>query len=333
MTSRNDSRNDMIPNSQSNKPSPSPRDIDNTFRRLARVPNKKLNANRNVNETPDNFASNFFAQNPDTPLDKRSPQEKLDEINAKLHDLDLEENDRFSLLVQKKAICSLVFGDSSPQSFEALYQLGCFYNSQQRPDSALRHLLKAQEIIKTLKNTDEDQKYSIAIEISDAYLSIRPKNDSEKNRNLVNAENVLRPYDQSESEDKTLEYRKLLIQARIKFLRKQYDDSYNLYRKAYEVLDSANQGKITEQVATLFHEMAECAEKGDDPKTALDMYQRAYDTFCELGMNESAKLLKPKISKMTKFQAKLNDLEEEEDYNQYSRVSSSRSNSRAKSKI
>lgn len=331
MTSRNNSRNDMVTNSQTNKPSP--RDIDNACRRLARVPNKKLNTNnRNINESPDNFASNFFAQNPDTPLDKRSPQEKLDEINAKLHDLDLEENDRFSLLVQKKAICSLAFGDSSPESFEALVQLGSFYNSQQRPDSALRHLLKAQEIIKTIDHT-EDQKFSVAIEISDAYLSIRPQSVAEQNRNLNNAENVLRPYDESESEDKTLEYRKLLIQARIKFLRKQYDDSYNLYRKSYEVLDSANQGKTTEQVASLFHEMGECAEKGDDPKTALDMYQRAYDTFCELGMNDSAKMMKPKISKMTKLQAKLNDLEEEEEYNQYSRASSSRSNSRTKSKI
>ena len=181
MTSRNNSRNDAISSIPSTKLSS--REMDSACRRLARVPNKKLNVNnRNANETPENFASNFFAQNPDTPLDKRSPQEKLDEINAKLHDLDLEENDRFSLLVQKKAICSLAFGDSSPESFEALIQLGSFYNSQQRPDSALRHLLKAQEIIKTIEHTD-DQAFSVAIEISDAYLSIRPQNIAEQTRN------------------------------------------------------------------------------------------------------------------------------------------------------
>lgn len=330
MTSRNNSRNDAISSIPSTKLSS--REMDSACRRLARVPNKKLNVNnRNANETPENFASNFFAQNPDTPLDKRSPQEKLDEINAKLHDLDLEENDRFSLLVQKKAICSLAFGDSSPESFEALIQLGSFYNSQQRPDSALRHLLKAQEIIKTIEHTD-DQAFSVAIEISDAYLSIRPQNKAEQTRNLNSAENALRPYDDSESDDKLLEYRKLLIQARIKYLRKQYEDSFNLYRKAYEALDSANQGKTTDQVATLLHEMGECAEAGDDINTALDMYQRAYNTFCELGMNDSAKLMKPKLAQLAKLQAKLTDADEEED-NQYSRASSSRSNSRAKKKL
>lgn len=324
MSARNFSRNDAVPNIPTTKLTP--REMDNACRRLARVPNKKINTNKNVNESPENFASNFFAQNPDTPLDKRSPQEKLDEINAKLHDLDLEENDRFSLLVQKKAICSLAFGDSSPESFEALTQLGSFYNSQHRPDSALRHLLKAQEISKTIE-ASEDQIFSIAIEISDAYLTIRPQSKPEQNRNLNNAENALRPYDTYETDDKILEYRKLVIQARIKMLRKQYKDSYELYGKAYESLDAANQGKTTEQTASLFHEMAECSEAGGDPETALDMYQRTYTTFKELGMNDSAKLLKPKISAL---QAKIKEAVYEEEESQPSRASSSNSRNRSK---
>lgn len=272
---------------------------DFSFRRLARVPKKSGNTTNKTSSTADSFAINFYANNPDIPLDKRSPQEKLDEINAKLQDLDLDDNDKFNILVQKKAICSLAYGDNSPESFEALYQLGSFYNEQNRPDSGLRHLLKAQEISKTIDTTD-DQNFAIAIEIADSYITIPPKNKQEQNRNLANAENSIKPYEKFETSDQILIYKKFLIFARINSCRGQFATAFRFYEQAYLALDAANQAKITEQMASLFIEMGECAENGGDPKQALEMFQRAQSAFDDLEMTESAQLLNSKINELTK---------------------------------
>ncbi|OHT15574.1 hypothetical protein TRFO_02928 [Tritrichomonas foetus] len=276
--------------------------MDNACRRLARVSNKTASSTKR-SDSPESFAINYFSNNPDIPLDKRSPQEKLKEFNSKLRDLDLEDNDRFNILVQKKAICSLAYGDDSPETFEALVQLGSFYNSQNRPESAIRHLQKAQEVSTAIDVTD-DQKFEVSVELAEAYVTIKPQTKSESNRNLTNAENIFKPYEDYEAEDQMLRYRMNMIKAKIKVRRQKYADAFTLYEHAYEDLDAANKGKTTEQTASLFIEMGDCAESGGDPKTAVEMYQRAYDTFIDLGMKEAAKLIEPKLKSLQKQCAK-----------------------------
>ena len=294
MSARNLSRseaNRIIPSARMSQ-----KEMDDACRRLSRVPNKNAQV-QEKNDGPDNYAIEFFSNHPDLSLDKRSPQEKLDEINSKLTDMDLEEDEKLNALVQKKAICSLAFGDNSPESYEALSQLGAFYNEQNRPESAIRHLQKAEEISESVGAT-KYQKYLNAVEMADAYLAIPPQNKAEKKRNVTNAENCIKKYTKTKTDDKFLIYRRRMIFARIKVGHNKYADAFSIYEKAYEDLDAALEGKPSEQIGSLFIEMGKCAEKGGDPNTAKEMYQRAHDTFIDLEMSEAANLITPKIKSL-----------------------------------
>ena len=57
------------------------REIDNACHRLSRVPQKFAAPKQEATES---YAISFFNNNPDVPIDKRAPSEKLEEIDAKL---------------------------------------------------------------------------------------------------------------------------------------------------------------------------------------------------------------------------------------------------------
>ena len=268
----------------------SQRELDNSCHRLSRVPQKFAPPKQ---ETQESFAVSYFNNNPEIPLDKRAPTEKLEEIDAKLTG-DLEDTERFNLLVQKKSLSFLAYGENSPESFHALCQLGEFYNQQNRPESALRHLARAQQISKTVEITDEEG-LAMAVEVADAYLTSRANTRQESSKNLNAAEAALRPYDDVDTDDKMVKYKRDLLNARIKGRRGKFDDALDKYEDAVKSLDKANDGETNSATAALFAEMGECAEAGKDKKKAKKWYQKAYQTFLDLDMAESARMIEPKL--------------------------------------
>ncbi|OHT04045.1 hypothetical protein TRFO_28546 [Tritrichomonas foetus] len=297
MSSRNQTRSDLSRSSQRKTISTAKmtqRDMDSSAHRLARIPNKFTVPKAAKIEQPESYAISYFNNNPDVQLDKRSPIEKLEEINQRLDGEELDDNDRFNFLVQRKSLSFLAYGENSPECFEALRDLGNFYNRQNRPESALRHLSKAQQITRSIEVSDEDS-LSLAIELSEAHLSSKATTKAENNKQLNNAESALNPYIEIEVEDKTLAYKRDLLLARIKARRNKYDDALKLYEKSIDSLDVANDGRKNAGTAALYLEIGECAENANDMKTSNKMYKKAYDTFIELNMTDSAKLVEGKI--------------------------------------
>lgn len=270
------------------------RDVDGSSHRLSRIPNKFTVPKTAKIEQPESYAISYFNNNPDIPLDKRSPTEKLDEINLKITDTELDDNELFNLLVQRKSLTFLAFGENSQQYFEALRDLGHFYNRQSRPESALRHLLKAQQISNSVEINDEDC-LSLSIELAEAYLSLKTTTKQENSKQLGNAESVLNPYIDVEVDDKFLAHKRDLLSARIKFRRNKYNEALSLYERAIESLNVANEGRKCSNTASLYLEIGRNAESSKDMKTASKMYKNAYDTFIELNMIDSAKAIEEKI--------------------------------------
>lgn len=287
------------------------RDVDSSSHRLSRVPNKYTVPKAAKSEQPESYAISFFNNNPDIQLDKRSPTEKLEEINSRIHDEELDENERFNYLVQRKSLSFLAYGENSVECFEALRDLGIFYNRQNRPESALRHLLKAQQIINNIEISDEDG-ISLAIALSEAYLSSKASTKAENTKQLNNAEITLSPYIDADVEDKMLAYKRDLLLARIKSRRNKYDEALINYDRAIDSLNNAHEGRKVTTTAGLFIEIGECAENQNDMKTAIKMYKRAYDTFIELNMPDSAKLIENRIPPNYDENANENIEEEEE---------------------
>lgn len=271
----------------------SQREIDNSCHRLSRVPQKFGPPKQESNES---YAVSFFNNNPEIPLDKRPPSEKLEEIDSKLTG-DLEDTERFNLLVQKKSLSFLAYGENSPESFHALCQLGEFYNQQNRPESALRHLARAQQISKTVEITDEEG-LAMAVEVADAYLTSRANTRQESSKNLNAAESALRPYDDVKTDDKMVQYKRDLLTARIRGRRGKFSEALEKYEDAVKSLDRANDGETNSATAALYAEMGECAEAGRDRKQAKKMYKKAHQTFLDLDMAESARMIEPKLQEL-----------------------------------
>ena len=270
------------------------RDMDSSAHRLARVPNKFTVPKTTKLEQPESYAISYFNNNPDVQLDKRSPLEKLDEINSKFESQELDDNDRFNLLVQRKSLTFLAYGENSIEFYEALHDLGSFYNKQNRPESALRHLTKAQQISKEIDLNDEGS-LSLAIELAEAYLSSKANSKAENAKQLSNAEASLEPYIDTETDDKMLIYKRDLLISRIKARKGKYEEALEMYDRAVNSLENANDGKKTSTQAALYIEIGECAEMFNDIDTAVKMYNKSYDTFIDLNMIDSANHVKSKI--------------------------------------
>ena len=135
----------------------------------------------------------------------------------------------------------------------------------------------------------------MAVEIADAYLMSKANTKHENNKNVTAAENALNPYVDVEADSKMVNHKKDLMMARIKRRRGKYSDAMDLYEAAVKSLDKANDGETNASTAALYAEMGDCAEAAKDKKNAGKLYKKAYDTFLELDMIESAKTLEPKL--------------------------------------
>jgi hypothetical protein len=269
-------------------------ELDNSCHRLSRIAQKYAAPQPSRPEPSQGYAVEFFRTNPDVPVDKRSPTDKLEEIESVLQG-DLEDQERFNLLVQRKSLCFLAFGENSRESVRALSELARFYNSQNRPESALRHIAKAQQISDGLEPESGADGLALAIEIADANLQSKHASRQEGARQVNAADGALSPYADAVIEDPGLAYRRDLLLARIKARKRNFRDAFVMYENAVKSLGNLSGGVATATTASLYMEMGTTAEQAKDEQRAGLNFLKAYRTFVALKMPESAKMIESKL--------------------------------------
>jgi tetratricopeptide (TPR) repeat protein len=243
-------------------------------------------------EPTESYAVGYFREHPEIQVDKRSPIEKLEEIDAKLGET-VDKRERLTLLVQRKSLCFLAYGEESLESIESLRALGHFYNEIERPDNALRHLTKAYQITKAVDLPQNDA-FALAIELAGSYSSSQGEGD--RSKQLSRAEAVLSPYLGVECDDPNLCYERDLLLARIAASRRKYKDALALYLRITKSLEEeAKEARPKNEIAALYAEIGECAEAAGDFDTGGKMYAKAYPIFLEVEMPEAAALIESKL--------------------------------------
>ncbi|KAH0786148.1 hypothetical protein GPJ56_009825 [Histomonas meleagridis] len=300
------------------------KEIDSSCYRLSRAsPKYSTSIKSNQNES---FAETYYSNNQ---VDTRPPEEKLEEINDKLQDKDLDDDEKFILLVQKRSLCQMAYGDNSAEAIRAGTELGAFYNESGKPESGLRNLNKAHQSAKITKDelTDED-KFKLAVEIAHSNIYAKAQNKQEKSKGIHSADSILSPYSETESEDKVLSYRRYLYLAKIKYYKRKYTESVDFYEKALNGYqpppkkknkkhdDNEEEEKEEEKKSSdepdLYVEAAMAAEKAGDEDKAHEFYKKAYDLYIDLEYEEKAEAIKDKAVR-----------EEEEEEEKHSSSSSS----------
>jgi hypothetical protein len=248
-------------------------------------------------ETSESYAATYYSQNP---LDTAPPEDKLASVDSKLSESELEDDDQFTLLVQRKTLCQMIYGENSPESVQATTKLGAFYNHHGKPDSALRNLTKAKQSAQQTELADEDG-FALAIEYADANVNGSSTSRQDKTKQVALADNSLSPYAEFETEDGMLKFRRDLLLARIRGDRTKWNDSLVFYQRAlenYQATHPEGEGETEEknpEQANIYVEAAAIAERIEGCDQAPELYKRAYDLYIDLGFEEDAEKIAPKI--------------------------------------
>jgi hypothetical protein len=244
----------------------------------------------------------YFSQNP---IDTRPPKSKLEEIESKLSEGNLEKDDQFTLIVQKRTLCQLMYGENSPEFIRATTELAQFYNSHNKADSASRNLTKTTQQAKLVDLTEEDE-FALAVERADANLNASAPSKLEKAKQVALADIQLTPYAQYESENKLNCFRRDLCLARIRSFRTKWDESlafYELALKAYpethpepeKTSEEDVQEEKTPEEANIYVEAAQVAERVPGCDKAPGFYRKAYDMYTKLGYEDDAARIQDRI--------------------------------------
>ncbi|KAH0786803.1 hypothetical protein GPJ56_009332 [Histomonas meleagridis] len=271
--------------------------MESSLNRLSRVPNKNKITKNDISTQPKEYALKYFSEHPEEAMDTRTPADKISDINDLLDSEDISINKKFKLLVHKKILTSMEYGELSKEAMDSIMDLVEFYNQNNRPESSKRLILKAKEISEEIDASDED-KFRIAVESATSSIQIETSSDSERFNNIQRAERTLKGYSEYESENKYLMYKRDIIFARTNFYFGEYETSISFYEKAYQSLDIANKGEQDEQVASLMYETAHCTEQSGNLKGAIDLYQNAYSIYSDLELEKQAEKTKRKIEKL-----------------------------------
>jgi tetratricopeptide (TPR) repeat protein len=264
------------------------RDMDSSCHRLSRVP-KKFAVNKSIqNEKQELYAISYFKTNPGA-KDTTPPERKLELFEEKLAQV-LEPPERFATLVQQKAVRYIVFGDTSREALRSHLALGTFYNENSRPASAIRHLGRAQQL-EDSNDIENWESIQIRVEMADAYLTVRAERKSESAHNIDQAEQTITPCIKVPIEDPHLRYRRDLVLARLSLARNRGGQALAEYEMAWGSLDEANGGDEREETAELYAELARCAEGQQQFRKAADNYQKAYELYRKLGLDQKAEAI------------------------------------------
>ena len=290
------------------------REAESSSHRLSRGPPRYSNVRAPVDKN-ETYAVSYFKNNPDAVIDTRPPEAKLEELDCKLSEYDLETSDKFTYLIHQKSLNYIVYGENSVESLRSHAALGAFYNENHRPLSALRHLQKAVSLEQT-NTIDRNEKITINVEIAEAHLALRNDNRQESQRQIQAATDALKDiYDEPIQDDPNLRYRRDLAKARVMAARGKYEQALSQFEIARNSLEEANDNEETNMSAKLYVEIAETAEAAKDKKKSHSYYKKAYETFIDLGMEESAKVIHKKVLKTKDASSSSNNSEalEEED--------------------
>ena len=249
-----------------------------------------------VKKKRDTWASSFYRNNPDIQIDLRKPSEKLEDVIHKLDEYGIETSEKLTLLIQQISLSEMKYGENSMEVLRAHLALGQFYNENHRPLSALRHLETVQSLESTNKLNPDDN-ILISIETLEAHLNLRNDNKQESQRRLNIASQIIAPLEKTDISDPFLRHRRDLAMARISAAKGKIDDAlkrYDISEKSLYHYDSGGSNKT----AKLHVEIGDFAQNAQKYDKAQEYYSKAYILFMQLGMEESATLIKPKLNEV-----------------------------------
>lgn len=302
-----------------------PQEQSSSAYRLSKA-NAKFNQNKAIEQGLNRtYMESYYLKHPDEHVDKRPIKEKYKELQKAFENTTLDENQRLNLLVQEKALNLIQYGENSHQSFLSFINIGVCYNRLNKQISAIRNLEKAKELEK-VANATPGEKQLVAIETTEAYLvlfsnSVRANKTDDANKYIRNAYSTIRPFQDSSIEDPELYFRKSLAVAHIYHIKQMYKDAIQYFEEGIKAF-SELYPDVSESHAHLHVEAAENAEyvgDGDDYAVHVKFsnYRKAYDIFKQLGMEEEAKEIEPKLPKegeYTETEPPQETEKEEEDY-------------------
>lgn len=219
----------------------------------------------------ESIAVRFFNNHPEATIDPRPLEEKISDIDAFFLDSQVEDKNIFELLVQKKSMCELLYGEKSVETIIASIQLGAFYNKIEKYQSAYRHLKVAYDVSSQYvkKLAIQDQLF-LSVEYTQTLLELGFKSeyDDDNSNNAVTnnnskkkvkskivfngdysfemddqklnlAENVLFPFKNVENENNNenkieLFYRRDLYIAQLKMCRRKFKKALKFYERAIQ---------------------------------------------------------------------------------------------------
>ena len=168
------------------------KELNSSCYRLSRPPQKFTQIKAIQQDKQEPWAASYFQKHPEE-LKKTEPNVKLEKINELLNgNQNLSYETKQKLLIRKKTLTYIKFGENSYEAIEAHHDIGLFYQDTMHNSSAIRHYEKAQSIIDTsFKKTDNSQ------------------NATELNSSQVNNENGENGDEQQEPENKELLFNKI----------------------------------------------------------------------------------------------------------------------------
>ena len=291
------------------------RDMDSSSYRLSRVP-QKFSTKVVKDQQQDSYTVNYYASNP---IDTRTPEDKLEEINEKLTE-ELGEDEMFALLIQKRALSQMIYGENSTEAIIATTELGAFYNKNGKPNSAMRNLAKVQAVAKTA-DISEEQALTLAVELADACLNASAKSRQDKGKQVATADSALTPHAKTETADLMVSFRRELYLARIRSYRNRWRDSLKFYIEAlaqYEPAhpkdDNDKEKEKEEDIeeANLCVEAGQVAEKCEAWQKAIQLYTKAKGLYEEMEYEEDALRLANRIDYAEEMRKEQKQKEEEE---------------------
>jgi tetratricopeptide (TPR) repeat protein len=264
--------------------------------RLAHVSPRFASSKRAELEKNETYAVTYFKNNPDAVVDTRPPEDKLAELTTRLEDYDLETTDKFTILIHQKSLNYILYGETSIEALRSHLALGVFYGDNHRPVSALRHLQKVASL-KQNYELERTEEITLAVETADAHLQLRSDNRVESQKHINQAAEVIKSVQDEDIEDPLLKYRRDLVKSRILAARGRVENAMRQYEITLESLSAVTGGEDSNMTAKLYLEIAQTAEAAKDTEKAGDFYARSYQMFSDLGMEESAAAILPKVPK------------------------------------
>lgn len=257
-------------------------------------PTRKIRIQKINNKEPEMPKSNslaiiYFNTHPESFIDDRPPTEKLSECEQLIQRDDIDEDNLQSILMQRKTLCDLKYGEDSVQSITALIDISVFYQKTNRNNSALRHLNTLRETTKVLDLPDT-VKLRLAIEIAESNLAAECESEEDRLFHLEIAETSLIPFIDIISSNPVLEYRKNILMIKMKLIRNKKEKALKYYSKAIMSLANMHQQE-DKDVADLCIEAAELAREVNLENLAHEFYQHAFEISSNIHDSEQAEYL------------------------------------------